>query len=469
MDSYLLHRTASARIPTPEGDFQLCHYIDSRDQKEHLALVMGNVQGKSGVLVRLHSECFTGDVLGSRRCDCGEQLHLAMQRIARAGQGVILYLRQEGRGIGLSHKLRAYALQDQGYDTVDANLLLGHQADEREYSAAVAMLADLDIRSVRLLTNNPAKLEFLGASGVRIEERVALPGTLNPENATYLATKVERMRHILSLPAPAGRNGEHTPGVHVGDRLAQLRLEADAYFAVTGLPFVTLTYAQTLNGVIGADGARPLAISGPESMRVTHMLRAQHDAILVGIGTVLADDPQLTTRLVEGPHPQPVILDTHKRMPRSARLWQHPKPPWIVTGSPDEDLSGRRNGANAANLLPVTTTADGRLELEAVLRALGARGVRSVMVEGGAKVIGSFLQSGLANYLILTIAPRLEEGLGAPMAEGRAYPEVANPTWLQQGADLMLWGSLHSPVAEEPSATDGSTYAHEQPHQTMVP
>jgi 3,4-dihydroxy 2-butanone 4-phosphate synthase/GTP cyclohydrolase II len=169
------------------------------NDKEHLALVLGEVRDKQNVLTRLHSECFTGDVLGSRRCDCGEQLHFAMQQIAAAGEGILVYLRQEGRGIGLLDKLRAYNLQDEGFDTVEANLLLGHQADERDYTAAARILEDLGVRSVRLLTNNPAKIQTLSELGIVVSERVAVEPTVHAENVHYLFTKVTRMNHMLNL------------------------------------------------------------------------------------------------------------------------------------------------------------------------------------------------------------------------------------------------------------------------------
>jgi 3,4-dihydroxy 2-butanone 4-phosphate synthase/GTP cyclohydrolase II len=191
-------RMVTARIPTDEGEFELALYTGTRDDKEHLALLYGEVDGATDLLVRVHSECFTGDVLGSRRCDCGEQLHLAMQMIAEAGSGLVIYLRQEGRGIGLLDKLRAYNLQDQGYDTVDANLILGHQADERDYAVAAHILRDLNVRSIRLLTNNPHKIESLRQLGVRVKDRVEVQPTVNEDNAQYLRTKALRMRHLLT-------------------------------------------------------------------------------------------------------------------------------------------------------------------------------------------------------------------------------------------------------------------------------
>jgi len=186
-----------ARIPTPYGEFQLCIYLETENSKEHLALVMGDPEGKDDVLVRVHSECFTGDVLGSLRCDCGEQLQRAMAMVAEAGEGAILYLRQEGRGIGLEEKLRAYNLQDEGYDTVDANLALGHQADERDYTCAARILVNLGLKSIALITNNPSKIEALTALGIQVHRRVPLAPTINPENVRYIGTKIERMRHLL--------------------------------------------------------------------------------------------------------------------------------------------------------------------------------------------------------------------------------------------------------------------------------
>lgn len=188
-----------ARIPTPYGEFQLCLYQEDETKKEHLALVMGDPTGKRDCLVRVHSECFTGDVLGSLRCDCGEQLHSAMAMIAAAGEGVLIYLRQEGRGIGLEEKLRAYNLQDDGLDTVDANLALGHQADERDYSQAARILINLEVASVALITNNPAKIEALQKLGIEVSSRKALEPSPNPENERYLRTKAERMRHLYLL------------------------------------------------------------------------------------------------------------------------------------------------------------------------------------------------------------------------------------------------------------------------------
>ena len=198
-DTLTVTRMVSARIPTQEGEFQLCLYHNNQDGKEHLALVMGDIAQKKNVLVRVHSECFTGDVLRSRRCDCGEQLHQALSQIAQEGEGLLIYLRQEGRGIGLLDKLRAYNLQDEGFDTVEANLALGHQADERDYAIAARILKDWGLCTIRLMTNNPLKVESLQALGVTIADRVPVQADITPDNFLYLRTKAERMRHLLTL------------------------------------------------------------------------------------------------------------------------------------------------------------------------------------------------------------------------------------------------------------------------------
>lgn len=194
-----VERLTGAHIPMQEGEFVLSLYRSDQNDKDHLALVHGEVGDRTNIPVRIHSECFTGDVLGSLRCDCGLQLEASLQYIAAHGAGVLVYLRQEGRGIGLLDKLRAYNLQDEGYDTVEANRVLGHGADEREYSIAASILQDLEVTSVRLLTNNPEKIESLEQHGICVTERVALGPHLTSHNADYLETKMTRMHHLLDL------------------------------------------------------------------------------------------------------------------------------------------------------------------------------------------------------------------------------------------------------------------------------
>ncbi|QWF70901.1 GTP cyclohydrolase II [Methylomonas paludis] len=188
------------RIPTKHGEFILHYYTNSIDDKEHIAFVKGDVANKHDVPVRIHSECFTGDVLGSRRCDCGEQLDMALGLINQAGTGVLIYLRQEGRGIGLLKKLQAYNLQDQGLDTVDANIHLGHLADERQYDIAALILSDLKVRSIALITNNPQKIDELTELGMPVSRRIPIETHIHLDNVDYLKTKAERMHHLLSVP-----------------------------------------------------------------------------------------------------------------------------------------------------------------------------------------------------------------------------------------------------------------------------
>jgi len=189
---------AQAKLPTEFGDFEIHAYEDVTNGKEHVALVRGDIGDGEGVLVRLHSSCLTGDVFHSARCDCGPQLHTAMARIAAEGRGVILYLNQEGRGIGLANKIRAYALQDQGYDTVEANERLGFGADQREYGLGVGILSNLGVRSMRLLTNNPRKRAGVETHGMSVSELLPIEIPASEFTRRYLQTKKEKLGHLLS-------------------------------------------------------------------------------------------------------------------------------------------------------------------------------------------------------------------------------------------------------------------------------
>ena len=475
-----VERTVTARIPTAGGAFYLHHFRSAEDDKNHLALVLGDPGGED-LLVRIHSECFTGDVLGSQRCDCGEQLTRAMQAIAAEGRGALIYLRQEGRGIGLEEKLRAYNLQDEGYDTVDANLLLGHQADERDYTAAALILQELGVRSVRMLTNNPAKIEGLAGLGIAVRERIPLQMPSNPESHAYLEAKVARMRHIIRLNGKGGADKRGESVEERGEREHLVRGQAEAYrlqldglrarirshncgeakenrsknaLLLTPRPFVTLSYAQSLDGCLTTQQGMATPISSPASLTMTHTLRAAHSAILVGIETVLADDPALTVRLVPGDNPQPVIVDSQLRTPPDARLLHGCDAPWIAT-TPEGARSSRRQRLEEAGARILTLPADqeDRVDLAALLACLGAEGIGSLMVEGGARILTSFLEGGLADYAVITIAPVFLGGYQMIQPAGTgdglraAVPRLQNIEQVQLATDTVLWGEFEKRVA----------------------
>lgn len=440
-----VRRLTGARIPTTDGEFQLLLFENSEDDKDHLALVCGEVQGKDDVLVRAHSECFTGDVLGSLRCDCGEQLDTSIRRVAEEGQGVILYLRQEGRGIGLLSKLKAYNLQDEGYDTVEANRILGHGADERDYAIAARILEDLGVSSVRLLTNNPGKIEDLTEHGIEITERAPLEPHVNQHNEAYLRTKVNRMRHALDLGTA---NGHARSNAHDGS-IQALEQRVERHFEDTDTPFVTLTYAQSLDGSIASTSGTPLPISGDEALDFTHRLRGLHDGILVGIGTVLADDPRLNARRGEKDHPKPIVLDSSLRFPTDARLLSCDGPsPLIFTGpAPDADRREELE-ARGATVHKLPCAPDGGVCIDALLEALGAKGIASVMVEGGSQILTAFLRQQNVQRVIVTVAPMFVGGtsaLGSVAAQDAAdtpdaFPQLTNVQQQWYGGDLVLKG-----------------------------
>jgi GTP cyclohydrolase II len=393
-----IHEVATLPLGTRFGEFGL-RAFELASGRVYLALVRGEVGDGRSVLTRLHSECLTGDALGSLRCDCGMQLHEAARAIAAEGRGVLVYATgHEGRGIGLVNKLRAYMLQEDGADTIDANHRLGFAPDARDYEASASCLALLGVRSVRLLTNNPRKVDALIRTGIEVDETLPLQTSPHVRNLEYLQTKETRLGHV----APAGvelegdRIGEAT---NVGPLLGRPA-------APDWRPYVVLKYAQTVDGRIATRRGDAKWISGEDERRISHGLRAACDAVLVGVGTATVDDPQLTVRMVPGTSPLRVILDSTLRLPTEARVFDDQAGTVVITT--EKSTEGRRAAlrARGVGVYVVEAGAHG-VELPAALSTLRAVGVRSLLVEGGAQVITSFFGEKLADRLVIGIAPTI--------------------------------------------------------------
>ncbi|HEV8671838.1 MAG TPA: GTP cyclohydrolase II [Candidatus Limnocylindria bacterium] len=416
---------AAASLPTRHGDLEI-HVFRLGDETEVVALVHGEIGGDEPVLVRLHSECLTGEALGSLRCDCGEQLELGLEQIGRAERGVLLYLRHEGRGIGLFDKIRAYALQDRGLDTVDANVALGLPIDGRDYAAAAAVLQRLGVRRTRVLTNNPAKLQALAEHGIEVVERVPIEALPNPANLTYLRTKARRMGHLLAgepFVAPAaGHNGHHAR------------------------PTVTVHWAQTIDGRIAARTGDAHWVSGESSLRLAHELRAVHDAVMVGIGTVLADDPRLTVRLVEGRSPIRVIVDSKLRVPIAASVLADRTARTIIATTPAaSEERARAIRASGGEIVRAHADDSGAVDLADLLRRLRGIGIGSLLIEGGRGIITSALRDHLVDRLTVCIAPKvIGEGVAAvgdlQIDYLRQALTFARARFVTCGEDLVFYG-----------------------------
>jgi GTP cyclohydrolase II len=431
---------AAVPLPTSSGTFQ-ARAFQCPSGFVYLALVQGDVEGGSGVLTRLHSECLTGDALGSLRCDCGVQLRVALRAIAAEGQGVLVYASgHEGRGIGLVDKLRAYVEQDRGADTLEANLRLGHAVDSRDYGEAAGVLAAVGVRSVRLLTNNPSKVEGLANWGIAVEGTVAIPTSPHARNLEYLRTKERSLGHVR--PAGPSLGGDVTPAVDATDLMGTVTPRSDR-------PYVILKYAQTLDGRIATSTGDARWISSDAERRVSHSLRAGCDAVLVGIGTVLLDDPQLTVRMVPGASPLRVVLDSTLRVPLDAKVLDLEAPTLILT----TDRSSRRaRRALAERHVRVRVVPDGRggVDLAAALAVLRAEGVASLLVEGGAKVITSLLASGFVDRIVVGVAPKIigagTEAVG-PLGVSRVADgiELTNRSVHMMADDLLVAWDVRRP------------------------
>ena len=387
---------ATVALPTPQGEFE-AQAFECESGFVYLALIQGSLRTDGPVLTRLHSECLTGDALGSLRCDCGIQLRQGLRAIAAEGRGVLVYATgHEGRGIGLIDKLRSYVEQDSGADTLDANLRLGLPVDRRHYDDSAAVLTQLGVRSVRLLTNNPAKVSGLEAAGLQVSQE-PIPTAAHTRNHGYLRTKQLRLGH--HRPTGESLNGPSGSVPDVSKLLGEVRPHPDR-------PHVVLKYAQTLDGRIATASGDSKWISGEGERSISHALRAACDGVVVGIGTVVQDDPQLTVRMVPGASPLRVVLDSTLRIPPTARILDDDATTVVLTT--DRSPPERREAllARQIGVRIVPAGADG-VDIVAALGMLHAGGVRCVLVEGGAKVITSMLAAGVADRVIVGMAPTI--------------------------------------------------------------
>jgi GTP cyclohydrolase II len=427
---------ARVELPTTHGVFQARAF--DRSGFTYLALIYGDLSEGDDVLTRVHSECLTGDALGSLRCDCGIQLRASLQAIASEGRGVLVYATgHEGRGIGLLNKLRAYVAQERGADTVEANLHLGLPVDGRDYSDSAAVLMAIGVRSVVLMTNNPHKVDGLQESGISVRAVRQVPVAPHTRNHRYVATKQLRLGHGRVVGNGLVRVADRPPDVD--ELLGSVRTRADR-------PYTVLKFAQSLDGRIATSTGDSKWISGEAERVVSHALRARCDAIMVGAGTIARDDPQLTVRMVAGASPLRVILDSTLRSPLDANVFGGGASTLVLaTDRADEErLQTLRRRDIGVRIVPAGPRG---IDIRAALQLLNQIGVRTLVVEGGAQVITSMLSDRVADRIIVGVAPLLL-GRGTEAVGDLAVGEVTDGVGLRNrtvhlaGDDVIMASDL---------------------------
>lgn len=414
-----------SKLPTVHGLFTLRTF--AHDGTAHAVMSIGDPALVDAPLVRVHSECLTGDALGSHRCDCGDQLSASLAAIAQAGDGILIYLRgHEGRGIGLENKLRAYALQDTGLDTVAANRALDLPDDARDYTGAAAILHDLDCPQITLLSSNPSKVTALEGMGITVAERRDLNVPDRPESAGYLEAKRRLMDHI----APAVHryvdktetNAEGTASTVSTVSTEDAEDTLAAYDTISDGDEVVAQLAQSEDGFIATSDGDAQFVSGQIDRAHLHRIRASVGAVLVGCGTVIADDPRLTVRAVPGENPVRVVLDPHGRIPTTATVLTSPESPtlWLIGAevAPSSDVGDhvsvvRLPAAEGDDIPPA--------RIVSLIREYVAG---SILVEGGGRTVSSFLAAGVLDRLFLTSAP-VFIGNGVPGIRFEGTPVMA--------------------------------------------
>jgi len=427
LDHELVVHNVVTRLPTADGSFFIHLFTDSH-KKEHIALVKGDVYGADNVLTRVHSECMTGDLFGSLRCDCGPQLHHAMRMIEEEEMGMILYLRQEGRGIGLKEKLKTYNLQDWGLDTVDANIELGHRAEERDYDVAARMLEMLGVGSIRLLSNNPDKVKKLEKLGVSITDRVPIEPKVNIENLKYLTTKVERMGHILDT------SELHPFLPEIDDVIRFIRRTKDQK---EGIPLTTVINIRTLNGRY-PDLDRPEAGERERGVKILKERIANlHDVLLLGpedmeifrgfkdmigpIRTVLVYDPEGVVSLStsKNVHDELDLIFLHAGGISRGRL----------------DLL-KSKGLNAFDI----SNGKGELSVNAFLELFQKLEIDSLITEGTNDVARFLVERRLADILVQVMLPTFQ---GKEIKGADVGPELTSPRSVMLGDITVYFGSMY--------------------------